>query len=159
MDNNREKPIIHTIGSSNRQIDEFLDILKVYGIERLADVRRFPTSKFDHFKRQNLTDILDRNGIKYYYFGKELGGYRKNGYDAHTQTEDFQRGRDELEKISKKNFTVIMCAEKLPWKCHRKNIGDHLRMREWRVVHIIDREKVWEPKKIIQKNLTEESTL
>ncbi|MDY7032866.1 MAG: DUF488 family protein [Thermodesulfobacteriota bacterium] len=97
--------------------------------------------------------------MKYYYFGKELGGYRKNGYDAHTQTEDFQRGRDELEKISKKNFTVIMCAEKLPWKCHRKNIGDHLRKREWRVVHIIDREKVWEPKKIIQKNLTEESTL
>ncbi|MDY7032865.1 MAG: hypothetical protein SVY10_13275 [Thermodesulfobacteriota bacterium] len=56
-----DKPIIHTIGSSNRQIDEFLDILKVYGIERLADVRRFHTSKFDHFKRQNLTDILDRN--------------------------------------------------------------------------------------------------
>ena len=75
---------IYTLGTSNRSIKEFLEILKSYQIQIVIDVRRWPTSKwFEHFKKENLEKILSENNIEYLHFEK-LGGYRTGGYEAFT---------------------------------------------------------------------------
>ena len=66
-----------SIGHSNRSIETFLDLLKRHDIQVLADIRSFPTSKIEHFKRENMKKWLHENGIEYVWLGKELGGYRK----------------------------------------------------------------------------------
>jgi len=86
--------IIYTLGMSNREIEEFIDLLKIYDIQILIDVRRFPTSKFEWFKRKNLPRALARQMIGYVFLGNELGEYRKEGYDVHLSSEDFQRSAD-----------------------------------------------------------------
>ena len=70
----------------------------------------------------------------------------KGGYEAYTSTEDFKIGIDELENIAGDGNAVIICAEKFPWKCHRKWIARELHKRGWLVEHIIDKGKVWVPK-------------
>lgn len=71
--------IIYTLGTNRRTEEDFIEILNAYGIERLIDVRRFPTSKFPHFKKETLERFLKDNGIEYFFLGEELGGYRKGG--------------------------------------------------------------------------------
>ncbi len=78
--------IIYSLGTSNRNLEECVKLLKSYAVEMVADVRSFPTSKFQHFKRENLLQSLAEQGFGYYYLGKELGGYRQGGYEAYTQT-------------------------------------------------------------------------
>lgn len=129
---------IFTVGSSNRTWDEFLSLLKIYRIQALADVRRFPTSKFGHFKRENLAGALEKAGIDYIYLGQELGGYRSGGYEKYTSSERFKEGVEMLEKLAEKESVAIMCAEKLPQRCHRRFIGSNLKRRGWQVIHIID---------------------
>jgi len=138
--------IVYTVGSSNRKAEEFLNLLKIYGIKVLVDVRSFPTSKFEHFKRGILEEILLEKGIEYFYLGEELGGYRKGGYEKHMVTEKFQSGLVELLRIAGLKQTAIMCAERFPWKCHRRFISQELEKKGWSVVHIIDEKRIWEPK-------------
>lgn len=138
--------IIYTIGSSNRECEEFIELLETYGIKLLADVRRFPTSKFEWFKKENLAKILARHQIGYLFLGTELGGYRKGGYEAYTSTEGFQKGLKEIETIALYDKVAIMCSERFPWKCHRKFIAMSLKDRGWQVIHIIEKDKVWKPK-------------
>jgi len=148
---------VHTLGTSNRPIEEFLDILRCYKIEVVIDVRRWPTSKwFEHFKKENLKKILKENNIGYFHF-ENLGGYRKGGYEKYTKTKEFKETLNELIKIAKN--TVIICAEKLPWKCHRTFIAQVLEKKKIEVTHIIEKDKIWKPKKepreikpICQKN-------
>jgi len=116
-------------------------------------VRRFPTSKFEHFKRENLERELTKEGIEYFYLGKQLGGYRKGGYQHYVETKDFHVGLKGLMEIAKDNNAAIMCREKLPWRCHRRFIGEELTSRDWKVVHIIDKNKTWTPKKGKQSRL------
>jgi len=138
---------IFTIGHSTRSFEEFLLLLKRFKIGILVDVRRFPTSKLEHFKKEKLEAFLKREGIKYIYLGKELGGYRKGGYKKYVETKEFMEGIEKLEKIADKGRTAIMCAERFPWRCHRKYISIALEERGWRVVHILDSERVWVPKR------------
>ncbi|MEX2703212.1 MAG: DUF488 domain-containing protein [Candidatus Baldrarchaeia archaeon] len=138
---------IFTIGHSTRSFEEFLSLLKKFKISILVDVRRFPTSRFEHFKKENLEEFLRREGIRYVYLGKKLGGYRTGGYKKYIETEEFMKGIKELEKIAGKGRTAIMCTERFPWKCHRKYISIVLEGRGWKVVHILDHEKVWIPKR------------
>ncbi len=140
------EPIIYSLGSSSRTPGEFVDILKNYRIETLVDVRSFPTSRFEHFKKENLGRLLEENAITYVHLGKTLGGYRKGGYEAYMGTEAYRGGLEELEKLARISPTVFMCAERLPWRCHRRFIGQSLKTRGWRVVHIIDTGRVWEPR-------------
>jgi uncharacterized protein (DUF488 family) len=71
---------IYTLGISNRTLEEFLEILKIYSIQTVIDVRRWPTSKwFEDFKKENIQKILEERNIKYFHFEK-LGGYREGGY-------------------------------------------------------------------------------
>jgi uncharacterized protein (DUF488 family) len=138
--------IIFTLGTSNRTLDEFVKLLKFYAIEMVVDVRSFPTSKFPHFKKETLLQSLGEQGFGYYYLGKELGGYRKGGYEAYTQTLEYLVGMELLERMASRCRCAILCAERLPWRCHRRFIGRSLQERGWKVVHILDEEKTWEDK-------------
>ena len=135
---------VHTLGTSTRTEEEFMELLKGYHIEALIDVRRFPTSRWEHFKKENLRAHLQKEKIQYSYLGKELGGYRKGGYERYIKSTSFQEGIETLEKIAIKQSLVVVCAERLPWRCHRRFIAQVLQQRGWRVIHIIDKQRVWE---------------
>jgi uncharacterized protein (DUF488 family) len=115
-------------------------------IEMIIDVRSFPTSKFPHFKKEALAESLAEKGLGYLFLGKELGGYRKGGYEAYTQTHDYLRSMELLERMASRCLCAIFCAERLPWRCHRRFIGRSMQERGWKVSHIIEEGKVWEAK-------------
>jgi len=141
------KKIIYTLGTSKRSLEEFLELVKFYKISQVVDVRRWSTSKwFKYFEKENLEKILKENGLKYAHF-ENLGGYRTGGYETYTKTKEFQKALKDLIKIVKENQTAIICAEKLPWKCHRAFIAQELEKKKFEVIHIIDKGKIWQPKK------------
>jgi len=137
---------IYTLGTNKRSEEDFIEILLAYNIQSLIDVRSFPRSKIPIFRRENLEPALRLEGIEYHFLGAELGGFRKGGYIAYTITDDFRKGIDLLESIAFTKTSVIICAERFPWKCHRKWIARELHKRGWGVEHIIDKGKVWIPK-------------
>lgn len=137
---------IYTLGTSRRSWEHFVEILMAYGIECVIDVRSYPRSSLDHFSRENLENSLNENLIEYVWLGIELGGLRKGGYPEHTQTELFKEGIDRVESIAGRKPTAVLCAERFPWKCHRKWIARELQQRGWRVEHIIEKDHVWVPK-------------
>ncbi len=136
--------IIFTLGSSNRSLEEFLQLLRTNAMEMVIDVRSFPTSKFPHFKKESLSQSLGENGLGYVSLGKELGGYRKGGYEAYTQTYDYLRGLELVERLASRCRCTILWAERFPWRCHRRFIGRSMQERGWKVWHIIEEGRVWE---------------
>ena len=136
---------IYTLGTSLRSEKEFVGILKRYKLEAFLDVRSFPRSKLPTFNRVYLEELITKNGLVYHFLGKELGGFRKGGYEKYTRSDAFQKGIDKVEQIAQAKVSVIVCAEKLPWKCHRRFIASKLQKRGWETVHIIEIDKVWEP--------------
>lgn len=141
-----EQAIVYSLGTSRRSCPEFLDLLLNNSIEMVVDVRRFPTSKFEHFKQDQLTKLLLTAGIDYSYLGDKLGGYRSHGYQAFVNTEQFKRGLDQLEKMAQQKKVAIICAERFPWRCHRRFISLELEKHGWKVVHIIDSKRSWVPR-------------
>lgn len=139
---------IFTLGTSNRSLGELVQLLRANRIEMVVDVRSFPTSKFPHFKKEALSKSLAEAGRGYFYLGKELGGYRKGGYEAYMQTYDYLRGIDLLERMATRCRCAILCAERLPWRCHRRFIGRSLEERGWKIVHIFEEGTVREVKEI-----------
>jgi uncharacterized protein (DUF488 family) len=137
---------IYTLGTNKRSEEDFIEILLAYNIQSLIDVRSFPRSKIPIFRRENLEPTLRLEGIEYHFLGAELGGFRKGGYIAYTITDDFSKGIDLVESVAFAKTSVIVCAERFPWKCHRKWIARELHKRRWEVEHIIDKGKVWVPK-------------
>ena len=138
--------LIYTLGTSNKTKEEFLEILKFYKIEAVTDVRRWATSqRFPHFKKENLMKILPENGISYYHL-EELGGYRIESYENYMKTSTFKNALEKLIKIAKRQLTCIICAEKFPWRCHRRFIAKALEERGVEVLHIIEKNKIWKPK-------------
>ena len=140
-----KESIIYTLGTSTHSKEEFLGLLKYYGIETVVDVRSFPQSRFEHFKKENLVRILQEMGANYIYLGKELGGFRKGGYVSYTKSIPYQEGISRLEQIGKESITVFICAERFPWRCHRRFIASSLEERRWQVVHIIEKDRIWRP--------------
>jgi uncharacterized protein (DUF488 family) len=136
---------IFTLGTDRRSEEDFIEILLAYDIKSLIDVRSFPKSRIPIFTRENLKNLLDREGIEYHFLGKELGGFRKGGYVSYLVTNDFLKGIDLLESLGEMQTSVIICAERFPWKCHRKWISRELHKRGWQVEHIIDKGKLWIP--------------
>lgn len=137
---------IYTLGTGRRSEEDFVEILLSYNIQALIDVRSLPRSKFPIFRKENLENLLRHEGIEYHFLGKELGGFRKGGYTSYIITDDFMKGIDLLESIATGKTSVIVCAERFPWKCHRKWISRELHKRGWEVDHIIDKGKLWIPK-------------
>lgn len=140
--------IIFSLGTSNRSWGMFIKLLRTHAVEMVVDVRSFPTSKFPHFRREALSLSLAEEGLGYSYLGKELGGYRKGGYEAYTQTLEYLVGIELLERMASRCRSAILCAERIPWRCHRRFIGRGLQERGWEVVHIIDERKVWKDSKL-----------
>jgi len=144
MNLNRDK-LIYTLGTSTRSPKEFIELLTSHGMEVVVDVRRFPSSRFEHFGKEKLAGLLSEASINYVYLGEKLGGYRRGGYQNFTVTSEFQIGLEKLEEIAQNQRTAIICAERLPWRCHRRFIGLELEKRGWQVNHIIDQEREWLP--------------
>ncbi|MBI5057582.1 MAG: DUF488 domain-containing protein [Nitrospirae bacterium] len=136
---------IYTLGTGLRSLEDFTEILSDYSIEAVIDVRSYPVSKLEHFKKVNLEPLLRKEMFEYYHL-KELGGFRKGGYENYTLTKEFEEGIDLLERTASAKTSVVICAERFPWKCHRRFIARALQKRGWLVEHIIDKGKVWVPK-------------
>jgi uncharacterized protein (DUF488 family) len=140
------KPIIYTLGTSTHSREDFLELLRHYQIEAVVDVRSFPQSRLEHFKKGNLARILKEGGFNYLYLGNELGGFRKGGYLSYTKSLTYREGISHLEHVGKEGTTAFICAERFPWRCHRRFIASSLQERGWQVVHIIERNRVWRSK-------------
>ena len=136
---------IYSIGTSNRSLDEFISLLRTYGIETVVDVRSFPTSRFEHFKRDRLERVLRGFGFCYIYLGTELGGYRRGGYEKYMANPDYREGLSKLTVIGSSSMAAFLCAERLPWRCHRRWIGESLMIEGWEVIHIVDERRTWVP--------------
>jgi len=135
----KQKPKLWTIGHSNRSIDTFLGLLHEHKIQVLVDIRSFPTSKIEHFKRERMEKWLPEHGIEYVWFGRELGGYRRGGYERHMQTKIFREGIEKLLEIAKAKPACIMCMEVNPKYCHRRFISAYLERKGVKVMHIIEK--------------------
>jgi uncharacterized protein (DUF488 family) len=150
---------VWTIGHSTRGIEEFLGLLKENQIQVLADVRRFPGSKrHPQFGQVQISDSLARSGIDYVHF-PQLGGRRPalpnsvnmawrnaafRGYADYMATPLFADGMKQLTDLATTKPTAIMCAEALWWQCHRGLISDYLKVRSWKVLHIMGSGKIEE---------------
>ncbi len=130
--------ILFTLGTSNRTRDEFIALLRSHGIEIVIDVRSFPQSRFPQFNREAVSQWLGEEAVGYFYLGRELGGFRKGGYEAYTQTHDYLRGIDLLERMASRCRCAILCAERLPSRCHRRFIGQSMGERGWQIVDLIE---------------------
>lgn len=128
---------IWDVGHSNRQEEDFLSLLKEHKIEKIIDVRRFPTSKkFPYFERSHLVMALNKINISYTWLGDKLGGFRKGGYEQWMKTKDFESGIEEIEKQAIHHKTAFMCAEAYYGRCHRRYIIKHLEQKGWQVRHL-----------------------
>ena len=137
---------IFTLGTSKREVYEFAKVLSKYQLEVIFDVRRFPTSQFPHFKRQNLQKLCESEGVEYIYLGNELSGNRNMGYKEHIKTQEFKRGIAILKRTAKSRAICILCAERTPLHCHRRFIAEELMKEGFEIIHILDENKIWQPK-------------
>jgi uncharacterized protein (DUF488 family) len=142
---------VYTIGHSTRSLEELVGLLRAHGVRLLADVRTVPGSRrLPHFARASLEAELPRQGIGYVHL-PELGGLRKprpgspnggwrnaafRGYADHMLTPEFRAGVDRLLELAAAQPTAVMCAEAVPWRCHRSLLADALLLRDVEVRHV-----------------------
>jgi uncharacterized protein (DUF488 family) len=150
-------PLLWTIGHSTRSSEEFVALLRAYDIQRLIDIRRYPGSRrYPHFHSDALTRSFAEAGLDYEHM-PALGGRRattadspnkgwKNagfrGYADYMQTEEFQSAIEALMVKGRTSRTSVMCAEAVPWRCHRSLVADALVSRGWEVHHILSPDRV-----------------
>jgi len=133
------KITVWTIGHSNRSVERFLELLEEHKIRTLVDIRSFPTS---NFKREEMERWLPEHGVEYVWLGKELGGYRRGGYQAHMKTRLFREGVKKLLELAKQGRACIMCMEKNPKYCHRRFVSAHLERKGVEMGHILEKGQV-----------------
>ncbi len=143
---------VYTVGHSTRSLEELVRLLRAHGVRRLVDVRSVPASRrYPHFAREALAASLPEAGIEYRWM-KALGGRRRprtdspngawrnesfRGYADHMQTPEFEAALDELVTLASGSDLAVMCAESMPWRCHRWLIGDALVARGVEVVDVL----------------------
>lgn len=149
----QEPPLlVMTIGHSTHPLDEFIRLLQVHGATCVVDVRTVPRSRHNpQFNLDSLPGSLQGAGLGYVHL-PQLGGLRHakhdsdnlgwrnasfRGYADYMQTAEFEQGIDELLQLAKKQQIVLMCAEAVPWRCHRSLIADALLVRGIRVEDIM----------------------
>lgn len=144
--------VIYTIGHSTRPLDEFLALLRVHGVEHVVDVRRYPGSRrYPQFGREALATALANAGVGYEH-APDLGGRRVaradsvntawrsasfRGYADYMGTQPFQTALARLLDVARARPTAVLCAEAVPWRCHRQLIADALVARGEPVSHIL----------------------
>ncbi len=145
-------PIVMTVGHSTRSLEEFVHLLEAHGVRQVVDVRTVPRSRHNpQFNKTSLPKALKKTGLRYLHM-PELGGLRHakpdslntgwrnasfRGYADYMQTPEFAKAIDELIELAKQERIAIMCAEAVPWRCHRSLIGDALTVRGIRVEDIM----------------------
>lgn len=145
--------LICTIGHSNRAIEEFIGLLRQNGVACLLDIRTVPKSRHNpQFGQEQLAASLAGAGIEYRYL-RGLGGLRRprkdsentgwrnlsfRGYADYMQTEEFAANVDAVVELGRGKCCALMCAEAVPWRCHRSLVADALLVRGVRVDDIID---------------------
>jgi nicotinamide-nucleotide adenylyltransferase len=150
---------LFTVGHSTRDIKDFVTLLDHYGIKQVVDVRSTPESRHNpQFNKNTLEKELPENKIDYKNL-KDLGGRRKinensvndfwknnsfKGFADYMQTEKFEKGIKQLKKLVSKRRTAVMCAEILPWRCHRSLISDYMTAEGFSVTHIINQNQTKE---------------
>jgi uncharacterized protein (DUF488 family) len=143
---------VYTIGHSTRPIEDFLSLLRQHGVDVLVDIRTIPKSRRNpQYWHDALAASLADAGIAYRAI-PALGGRRKTspasintawrnasfrGYADHMQTAEFAEGLEQLLAIARAGTPAIMCAEAVPWRCHRSLVGDALLARGVEVIDII----------------------
>jgi uncharacterized protein (DUF488 family) len=146
--------VILTVGHSTHPIEEFLDILQAHGVEQIADVRTIPKSRRNpQYGSDQLAAALKDRGIGYVHL-PGLGGLRHprkdsintawhndsfRGYADYMQTPEFDRNLAGLIELGSHRRTAVMCAEAVPWRCHRSLIADALTARGVAAEHIMSR--------------------
>ncbi|MEM4717741.1 MAG: DUF488 family protein [Desulfurococcaceae archaeon] len=156
--------LIYTIGYGGLKLSDFIDLLKTYSIVNLVDVRRWASSSRNpDFSGSSLETELRKARITYYWFPL-LGGYRKfgvdiedhgigkcfesNGFRAYatyiTRAPVLKPYLDRLVEIASERLTALMCKERCPWLCHRKILSDYLVAKGFRVIHVLDKNRVIE---------------
>lgn len=152
MSTNNEGLVVFTIGHSTRSLDELVELLKAHDIQEVVDIRTLPGSKHNpQFNKEELSAFLKKHKIDYVHM-KSLGGLRKpnkdsvntgwkassfRGFADYMQTPKFQSEIESLIEIAKNKRIALMCAEAVPWRCHRNLIADALVVRNVGVKHII----------------------
>jgi uncharacterized protein (DUF488 family) len=149
-------PTVWTIGHSTRSFEDFLELLERHGIETLVDVRHYPSSRrYPHFNGAPLAERLAAAGVEYAH-EVDLGGRRRpladspntywrhpqfRGYADYQATPAYRAALERLIERANRRPTAIMCAEAVPWRCHRQLIADSLALRGFEVRHIMTPEK------------------
>jgi uncharacterized protein (DUF488 family) len=150
------KPTIWTVGHSTRLIGEFTDVLRAHEIRLLVDVRTIPRSRHNpQFNADRLAESLKQTGLSSVHM-PALGGLRKartdsinegwrsvsfRGYADYMQRAEFWNALEALLMHGQQHPTAIMCAEAVPWRCHRSLIADAAVTRGWEVRHILSQVK------------------
>ena len=150
---------IWTIGHSTRSEEEFLSLLQTFSIELIADIRSYPGSRrYPHFNKESLEKFLSQQDIAYVHL-PELGGRRKplpesrntawriaafRGYADYMETEEFKTAIRVLENLALEKRTAYMCSEAVWWRCHRSLVSDYLKVKGWKVLHIMNEKKAQE---------------
>jgi len=149
-----KKLLIFTVGHSTHPIDEFIELLQAHIIKEIVDVRSIPMSRHNpQFNSDTLKQSLQQANIKYKLL-KKLGGLRHTtkdsinlgwrnasfrGFADYMASSEFIEGLKMLEKIATARSTAIMCAEAVPWRCHRSLIADALTKEGWLVKDVMSR--------------------
>jgi len=152
-DSSSVEPLICTIGHSTHPLDEFVNLLKKNEVTHLLDVRTVPRSRHNpQFNKETLPESLRTAGIKYTHL-PGLGGLRHarkdsinegwrnasfRGYADYMQTQEFVENVHQVIEFAEHDRCALMCAEAVPWRCHRSLIADALVVRGVRVEDIID---------------------
>jgi uncharacterized protein (DUF488 family) len=152
MTTNHSAPVIFTVGHSTRSFEELVATLRAHGVKRLVDVRRIPRSRHNpQFNRETIRKALHNRRLNYRHM-KALGGLRHaspnsvnigwrnasfRGFADYMQTPAFQEALERLVEMATQKPTAIMCAEAVPWRCHRSLIADALVARGYEVRDIM----------------------
>lgn len=146
--------VVMTIGHSNQPLETFIQLLQAHGVKQIIDVRTVPRSRHNpQFNQDTLPGDL-RTAKIFYRHMPGLGGLRRpqrdspnggwknaafRGFADYMQTKEFATSLDKLRELAAAKQVALMCAEAVPWRCHRSLIADALAVRGVQVEHIITR--------------------
>lgn len=150
----------YTVGHSTRSFEELLELLRAHGVDVLVDVRRHPASRrHPWFDREPLARALAEAGVGYRHLevlggrrgepdpGSPNRGWRSAGFRAyadHLARPEARQALDGLVEAAERETQAVMCAEIVPWRCHRQLVADHLVVQGVRVLHIVQADQVAE---------------